>query len=419
MSLTVFGAIWLVACFLAFLSQDMRDMAALTILSMVLQSDNVFSLGDAGVGPQLVTSLLFIIRSLLLVSPQSQIRFNPQKITAGALIGCVVASTYVNGLLNSSYVLFIVQLIIYAVAAMRFYSVRRYLGAKWADGVFRRLLAFVLVVGLLQILITGGTLPKLGVVTQLLYNDPSDSVYFNHVGYRRLFSTFMEPSYCAPFLVGSFYYLLCFPKPRKRDSVMLVVTMIEILLTQSTTAYVVFVAMGFLSLILGNGKRVLKIALPVFVAILIAIALLPNVFQTVIFDKMDSGSALTRSQWNRRALEVFYASPVMGAGYKAVRASSLFLTLLADLGIVGTIVYFAFVGTYFVRFISARRKEDKVQLGSLMLVLAATLCQLFACPDLDFCVFWLSLYLACCTAPVAVAPAANTPSDNTAAGVVR
>lgn len=398
MSVTVFGAIWLTMACAACFATSIRPIATLTLVSMVLQCTNVIVLGEIGVGPQLVTSAVFIIKSLLYIRIDSVIKLNPAKAFFVLLMLVILTSTYANGVLDSAKSLYIVQLGIYGICFARFYSMRGQLGQQWLAKTFRYVIGLVLVMGIVQIAMTSGIVPKVGVVETLFYNDPSTDVYFHFEGYCRLCSTFMEPSYCAAFLIGSFYAILAIGKRTRVDNVMLGFLLLEIILTQSTTAYVIFVVMGFTCPFFGMGSRVLKLAVPVMVIIGIVMIVAPSYFNATIFEKAVSGSALTRNLWNEGAWEAFVSSPMLGCGYKTNRASSLLLSILADTGIVGFLMYCGLITSVVLPAFWTTRTES--QRASIVFVAAVVLCQFASCPDVDFCVFWFSLYLLACVTPL-------------------
>lgn len=63
MSITLFGAAWLFILACIFLKKDFSAAIFVTLFSMLLQSNNVVE-GTLRAGPQIITSLFFIIFSL-------------------------------------------------------------------------------------------------------------------------------------------------------------------------------------------------------------------------------------------------------------------------------------------------------------------------------------------------------------------
>lgn len=56
---------------------------------------------------------------------------------------------------------------------------------------------------------------------------------------------------------------------------------------------------------------------------IVALMVGTDILEEVVFKKMSSISATVRNQWNNRAIESFYSSPLIGVGYKQSRASSI------------------------------------------------------------------------------------------------
>lgn len=62
-----------------------------------------------------------------------------------------------------------------------------------------------------------------------------------------------------------------------------------------------------------------------------------------IFRKIDTASGIERMSWNTQALRNFVDTYGLGAGMGAVRASSWLVACLASLGVLGTLLYAAFL----------------------------------------------------------------------------
>ena len=67
---------------------------------------------------------------------------------------------------------------------------------------------FVLTVGIIQVLIGFNIIPKTVLIGELLYSNTLSSYHSIYpVVTRRLYSTFIEPSYCSAFLIGAFWFI--------------------------------------------------------------------------------------------------------------------------------------------------------------------------------------------------------------------
>ncbi len=67
------------------------------------------------------------------------------------------------------------------------------------------------------------------------------------------------------------------------------------------------------------------------------------VLDSLVFNKLDSVSAVERGEWNRVAWNAFVGSYGIGIGVGSTRASSFLLVLLSNVGVVGTFLYLMFL----------------------------------------------------------------------------
>lgn len=70
-------------------------------------------------------------------------------------------------------------------------------------------------------------------------------------------------------------------------------------------------------------------------------------FNTVLGQKLQSSSGMERMQWNLQGLRNLVDSYGLGVGLGSTRASSYLIMLLANLGVIGTLLYAAFVWQVF------------------------------------------------------------------------
>lgn len=372
------------------IANHINVMVVFTMVSMVLQCDVVLYLGSVGIGPQILASILFIVKSLTYASVNSRMCVDSRYASALALLLAIAVGAGLNGVL-SSVVINVIQLSIYILCFIRFFAVGRLIGRDDMLRYFRWLVVFVVAIGALQYLIVLGVVPRLGILSTLVYNDPNPSIYYNLSRSPRLYSTFMEPSYCAPFLVGAFYsIMISVNKKSKADHALLVLLLAEIVATKSTTGYVAFMAMGAIHLVVFRDRATARYLIPEIIVLLVALLLMPDLLNDVIFLKAGTGSASTRDAWNNRALTNFMEHPIVGVGYKQSRASSLLFSLIAETGIIGFLSYLSMI----ILCIAKRRSEaTELTRCAKTLVMAVAACQFIAIPDVDFCVFWLCMYV--------------------------
>jgi hypothetical protein len=180
----------------------------------------------------------------------------------------------------------------------------------------------------------------------------------------------------------------------------MIVILAELILTYSSTAYISFLLTGIIFVLIN--KNVDQNFKKVFIIIILMIFVVMYFFKYdildyVIFSKLKSGSYIARFSWNKYAFNQFKKSILIGIGYKKVRGSSLVLSLLGELGIVGFIAYICFNTKIIVSPINVNGKinlsKNNELLPIVFAIISTVLCQLIAIPDLDFCVYWFWLYI--------------------------
>lgn len=394
--MTIFGIIWICTLIFCFFSKK-EYMIALVIVSSILQCDNVFDFGSFAVGPQIITSIALIIKVLLHSNFKLKIHRSGYliQVTLLALGFAVLISSSFNNTLNG-ILLRIVQIYIYILCAFSMRQMGYEVEEDLIYSLVRKITIFALVIGVVQFLMTSSVLPRIGVISQLLYNEHSKNVYFYSDNYYRVTSTFMEPSYFAAFIVGAFYYFLAIKEKRKENRILLIAILAEIIMSFSSSAYGAFVIAGILFFACSREGK-LKIALVATAIIGFGIMYFAfyNVLDSVIFSKMASNSGVGRYYLNQEAISNFQASPIIGNGYKTSRASSLLYTLLAETGVVGLGLYL-WANIQIVLpsiFQKKNRRMPSHYVGLSIAVISAVIVQLIAVPDLDNCSYWMWMNL--------------------------
>jgi hypothetical protein len=138
-------------------------------------------------------------------------------------------------------------------------------------------------------------------------------------------------------------------------------SLITVLFATSSTGYiglVVTLAMQLVSAVYRvltrsaapNAIALLAIAPVVFALVVSLVLLVPGlnasvaeIADTTIFNKLSSESGIERSAWNRQAIAVFQDTIWMGAGIGSLRASSWLIAVPASVGVIGAVLYGAFV----------------------------------------------------------------------------
>lgn len=395
MSVTVFGIIWLSLMIYAFFRLKIKHFIFLTLFSMLFQCNNIFIIGTQGVGPQLVTSFCFIIKSYLVKYKHIQIR-----LTKHILRACCVFLLYIviNSLKNHVFnirVLDIFQLLIYYCCAVRMYRCKLSLREEDLKKYIIIIISFIAVFSPIQLLATYGFIPR-GILTPFFFNDLGDFVYFHRPEiYKRLLGTFMEPSYCSSFIVGAILYVLHLRRTISHSYILLIILTLELILTKSSTGYGTLAIMLIIYFLSFRNKNALKIAVPIcLIAAVVFLVAKDTLLNEVIFNKMSSESGVHRSSINARAIETFLEEPIWGIGWKESRASSYLLCLLAELGLIGCVLYlFVFALSYSpIIFNKKKHYNENIQAIHLFFI-SVCVAQIIAIPDIQFTVFWLGIYL--------------------------
>lgn len=387
--MTLFGCLWLSIIIVAFLNKDIKPMIFVTCIGMIWQSTDVIDINNFSCGPQLITSLFFIAKTLI-NSPKIVFKKGIKNFICSfiPLMGYILINCYINEKNN-----FIDVTIIY-IYIITFYCLKKYsknITQKYFEKIIIWITLILLLIGAFQIIINLYNLPKENIIKILFFNDASGGDTYYYSNSTRFYSTFMEPSYVAGLIVGLFMYFFLRKHNGYKHYLIMFLLLLAILLTFSSTAY------GTLAivLVLYTLKYIKKAKtwkyLILAICIILLIGMFTNILDEVIFKKGETGSARTRNRLNSYAQSVFLEKPLIGSGYGTVRASSLFYTLLAEIGIIG-------FGLYLIPIINICKDVLKIkqnfQLESMVfMVLSMTIAQMIACPDLDLCSFWLAMYL--------------------------
>ena len=397
--MTFFGVLWSMVVLYCFTKKDIKYMLFITLLFMTFQCSNVLYLGGTGIGPGIITSLLFVLKVLLY--ERGKIHFFKKDTALVVLLlllfSVVLFSSAANNILEQRFVL-IMQFLGYILCFISIHLVKYRLTNYEIYKMLRIIIIFISIFGVIQFLTTIEILPLRSLLEPLVYNDSSTDVVFYKQNYSRVMSTFMEPSYYAGFVVGAFFYILSNKSKWKENYWLLLLLLFEILMTKSSTAYGAFFIVGIVFIALSKDINIKWKLIGVgfaIVSFLVVYFGFYEVLDTVIFSKDSSGSFTTRTRWNNGAIRAFKGSKLYGVGYKNSRGSSIIYSLLAQLGVLGLSAYALFNLKICVPLFNMFKKyeENKVYSNGLRFaVLVVVVCQIIACPDLDLCTYWFWVY---------------------------
>lgn len=389
--MTIFGIIWIMLILVTFCMKDIKYILTLTLVGMLFQCSNVIVINEGiTCGTQLITSFAFIIKSLT-YKYKKAIGSNKDEKFAILFIYILINSFLINNE-NSLNFLGILQLFVYILTFYRIKKISDFIDKDYLDKCIRIITLIIIGVGFITIFINLLGVSKNNLLQILLYNEKNNPNIYYYKNSNRFYSTFMEPSFVAGVLVGLFayFYLKDRSDLKKYDKVLLLLIGIAILLTFSSTAYGTLA----ITLIIIWSKSIKKKKTWFFI-ILAAISFLTMLMTTdildkVIFNKSSTSSGIVRDIWNKHAYNSFIENPVFGTGYKTLRASSLALDILGELGVIGLILYLVAIFNS-IKYIFT--KKNPKNYFSSVLILAMIISQFIACPDLDLCSFWLVMYI--------------------------
>ena len=392
--MTLFGAIWMLMCVWAFFQKSIRSMMVLTLFGMTLQCNNVIEFGGLTCGPQLITSAMFVAKSFTYRAGYYIGKITKTELAWLFLIIYIAINLFVlHPDVAQGRALYVLQIAVYVMTFLRFRKMSKSIDEPFVNKTVIWLLLFLLGVGILQFIVELLKLPKNTILATLIYNDSgnTDICYYNKNAVR-IYSTFMEPSYCAAVLVGSLFYVWKNDRMKlvRNPNVLMLILVACILLTESSTAYGTFAVLFALYGLQNSNRKKTWMAILAAIFAFMILFTCTDVLDTVIFDKMNSGSGRVRNRRNNQAFEEFLKSKWIGVGYKNSRGSSIIPTILGELGLIGFIPYVLFA--WWMLGETFKVKGDTVLQGTVYMVLASVLSQIIACPDMDLCTFWLSMY---------------------------
>ena len=396
--MTIFGVIWIVIL-IGSMFLDIKYLFFMTILSSVFQCNNVVVIGNNGIGPQIITSIAFCIRVFILKKHEFKIKISKNFLAIEIACIILLLITFMSLIVNNTLIeniLRYLQLVMYVLCTIAMSKISNDIEKNYVHSTIKNITIFLIGVGFLQLLITTGILPRLGIIRTLLYNDTlSEVVYYTRDNYFRILSTYMEPSYYAGFLVGAFYYFLYMDEKKMGNYILLFLILLQIILSFSTTAYIAFGILGILYIL-----KIKNLKLKIFTIIisLIGISVLYfgfyNILDNVIFSKSESGSANARFALDRRNQKLFAENKIIGVGYKNARGSSIVYTVLAEMGITGLISYISLNIIIFKDiFIKNKNNISLQELGLRFALFGVFMCQIIAIPDIDICTYWMWMNL--------------------------
>ncbi len=183
-------------------------------------------------------------------------------------------------------------------------------------------------------------------------------------GFKRIVGSFSEASAFAYVTIGlyAFTFRLWLDEHHSMLSgFAAAVSFLLLLLSTSTTAYVALALLVLMQLVnltylvLRNqasqrGVFVLVLFPLVTLTLILTVLLFPSIgtifqdlIETTLFNKLGSQSGVERGDWNKQAIEAFFATSGVGVGLGSIRTSSFLIAVVSNIGIVGSFFCAAFL----------------------------------------------------------------------------
>jgi len=255
-------------------------------------------------------------------------------------------------------------------------------------------------------------------ITKFLYTITTREFKYSLIGdflpLPRIQATYMEPSMLAPFLIGLYSYFLhrTFVDFNYMNLLLTIFILFIILLSTSTTAYISLPIMTILVLFYFKPIRIsnfnvyikIKNIISLLVLFLLIILILTciifitvgmnnviNMIDFYLFRKTETQSFSSRITADLHALSLFFKTYTFGVGLGSNRPSSLLPYLLSQLGIIGTYLFFMFIGK--IIYFSYKTLKGTEYFSFFFLIPSVIITQLIAYPDITNPTLWQFLYV--------------------------
>jgi len=224
--------------------------------------------------------------------------------------------------------------------------------------------------------------------SDFLYNNPSYAQYW--LQGIRLNSTFTEPSYAGAFLGASVAYLLY----SRINVKLLVIAAIALILNLSGTGLVSFSLFCFFSLLIEKQNRGKYIFIIMMFILIITVFISLIGYKDLMYDmliyKADSQSGTERSSIILFTINLLEETYFLGLGLGSHRCFSFLTGMMANIGIVGLLLFFWYIFIILRPICKSRNRYAK---GLLAFDISLFFALCIAIPDFTFPVLWMSIFL--------------------------
>ena len=252
-------------------------------------------------------------------------------------------------------------------------------------------------------------------------------------GFKRIVGSFPEASAFGG--ITTIFFVFCCElwlggRGRPMTAVIAFISLIFLILSTSSSTYIglgaycgLLIARCGFALVRGVATRrqtLITIAGPaVLLLTLTGLALIPgiwaaftNLVNATLVTKLASQSAIERTGWNGQGMQTFLDTYMLGAGVGSVRTSSFVVALLANVGVIGTLLFAAFLTALYGPGRVGQPNRDPTVDGSLWACATALLLAGVAGTSVDMGLVFFSLAAVGATARLATPPAvaSNLPA---------
>ncbi len=409
MTLTLFGIIW---CSLAllFVLFPPKYLYVLMLTSCVFQAASVFSFGNLWITPFFFTQILFMLKMspyvlanglnvniskvtfffIMLVVFSILITMISPSLFSGTRVVSSAFSFEVNYATNGKPLVFsmsnISQICLFIINVTTLLVVYRF--APQIINFNQLYLSYYLSIIIFAFfsfwwLVSKDTLP-----VDFLYSNGGYSI--TALAESRLASTYSEPSSAGAFIASSLAPLL-FAR-RKFGVLVLGVGMIFLLTLNRSSTAILTAATSFLLFFILRGTNSQRVLISLCLLVIVSSVIFMVFGDTLLSlydDKMSSDSGIIRSWSNYLSLSALYDSCFLGLGLGSNRASSLLLTILTSVGVIGLVLFVVVI--YFLMKPLLENRSEPNSLFFLTLFLGFILGAFFSVPDISSPSLWMFL----------------------------
>lgn len=423
MRVSLFGVIWIALVLISF-TKEFKYTIYLQIFSFVFQSAWVAVIG-ADLNASLITSVFLVFRyfaqfkSGRVIVPywgKRGIAYTVYVLIISIIAPFVFAGVTIAHMTNAGYNFNLVEyynlgfsvknltqpfaIILYVIDAIIIYSYchRHPICFDDLKKMFNWIFYFVAIIGIVHVIFMYFRIP-LGIIRELFHNEYQiiGATYFDYYKTKnvaRLMSTFYEPSYCGVYIAGCLFSFLM-EKKRKAGNIVLAAAVGLLNMSSSFFATMLIFAIccglyRFLKYkrISGRNINLLMAALLAAVVLYFAFPSLRAMVINATVGKFASGSYDLRTRLNGYAWDAFLNTYGLGLGVNSVETTSLAVALIAQTGIIGTILYVFFISGLFK---SIKKMEQEKRTFITAMISCSIIGGVVSCSALNFSVFWLSI----------------------------